>query len=108
MDLVSPEAIKEIFNAIINRAAQNWMRLLINNPSDLFQVKASYKFKPDSVKLFIHMLMAPTDSLLCILKFHPFLLPSTDTHYFWPWTTPSSPYPVDPRLDCMLKSSQPP
>jgi len=36
MDLISLEAIKEIFNATVNRTTQYLMRLLIHNPSDLF------------------------------------------------------------------------
>jgi hypothetical protein len=107
LDLISPEAIKEIFNATVYRAAQNQMTLLINHPLGLFQVKASYYVKPDSIKLFIHMLMAPTNSLLHLLKFHPFTLPFTDTQYSRTWTIPFFPFPVDHRPDCMLRLALP-
>jgi hypothetical protein len=33
MDLISPEAIKDIFDATVKLPAQNWMRLLIHNTS---------------------------------------------------------------------------
>jgi hypothetical protein len=84
MDLVSPYAIKDIFNGIVDRATQSQMRLLINHPSDLFQLEASYNIELKSVKLFIHVPMAPTDSLLWLLNFHPFLLPFTNTYWFLP------------------------
>jgi hypothetical protein len=84
MDLVSPEAIKEIFDSFIELATQNQIRLVINHPSDLFQVEASYNIEPESIKIFIHIPMVPTDSHLCLLKFHPFLLPFTDTHSLLP------------------------
>jgi len=80
MDLISLEAIKEIFDATDNRAAQNWMSLLIHNPSDLFQVEASYYINPNSTKPFIPIPMALTESLLRLLKFPLFLLPFIDTH----------------------------
>jgi hypothetical protein len=58
------------------------MRLLIHHPSDLFQVEASYYVKFQTFKLFVHIPMAPTVSLLCLLKFHP--VPFTDTHSLLP------------------------
>jgi hypothetical protein len=60
------------------------MKLLISNPSDLFQIEVSYYIKPKNVKLFIHVTMAPIHSLLHILKFHPFLLLFTETHLLLP------------------------
>jgi hypothetical protein len=63
MDLIPPEAVKEILDATVNLATQNQMRLLIDHPSDIFQVKCSYYVKPDSVKLFIHMPIPPSPRL---------------------------------------------
>jgi hypothetical protein len=60
------------------------MRLLINHPSDLFQGEASYYVKPKSVKLYILIPMAPTNSPLCLLKFQPFSLPFTNTNSLLP------------------------
>ncbi len=109
LDLISPEAIKEIFNTTVNRATQNWKRLLIHNPSDLFQVKASYYIEPDSVKLFIHVPMAPLTPFSAYWSFSYFRFPSlTLTCYFWTWTTTCFPFEVDHRPYCMLKSAQPP
>jgi hypothetical protein len=64
MDLQFPEAIKEIFSSIIDLALQNQMILLIQHPSDLFQINVSCYIEPDSIKLFIHVPMAPVDLLL--------------------------------------------
>ena len=36
------------------------------------------------MQLFIHVPMAPTNLMLCTLKFHPFLRPFTDTHFLLP------------------------
>jgi hypothetical protein len=80
MDLLSLQAVENIFKAISSQAHCNQMMLLILQPSDSFQVKVSYYVEPENVKLFIRVPMATTDSLLHIHKFHPFLLPFTDTH----------------------------
>jgi hypothetical protein len=64
MDLFSPEAVEDIFDVIIDWAFRNKMRLLIAHPSDPFQIEVSYYVKPETIKLFIHMPMAPVDSLL--------------------------------------------
>ncbi len=84
MDLLSPQAVEDIFEAIINQAFRSQMRLLISHPSDLFQIEVSYYLVPKNVKLFIHMPMAPIDSLLFLLKFHSFPLLFTDTHSLLP------------------------
>jgi hypothetical protein len=52
-----------MFKSIVYQAAQNQMRLLIQHPLYLFQIKISYYIKPDFVKLFIHIPMALVDPL---------------------------------------------
>ncbi len=59
MDLLSPQAVEEIFNAISNSVFRNQMRLLISHLSDLFQIKVSYYMETENIKLFIHVPMAP-------------------------------------------------
>jgi len=56
------------------------MRLLIQHPSDLFQMKVYYYVHPDPVKLFIHIPMALVDSLLWLHKLHPFQIHFMDNH----------------------------
>jgi len=48
------------------------------------QIKVSYYVAAENVNLFIHVPMAPANSLLCIFKFHPFLLLFIDTHSLLP------------------------
>jgi hypothetical protein len=77
MDLLSPQAIED-------RAFLNQMKLPINHPSDLFLILGLLLRGVDTVKLFIHKPMAPIDSLLSLLKFHPLMLPFTDTDSLLP------------------------
>jgi hypothetical protein len=42
MDLLSPKAMEDMFEAISNQTFQNQMKLLISHPSDLFQNEVSY------------------------------------------------------------------
>jgi hypothetical protein len=42
MDLLSPQEVDDIFEAISDWAFRNQMILLISHPSDLFQIEVSY------------------------------------------------------------------
>jgi hypothetical protein len=56
------------------------MKLLIQHPSDLFQMKVYYYVPSDSVKLFIHIPMSLVGSLLWLHKLHPFQIHFMDNH----------------------------
>jgi hypothetical protein len=95
MDLFSPQAVKDIFE-------------VISHPSDLFQIEVSYYMEPENIKLFIQILMVPIDSLLCILKFHPFVLLFTETHSLLPMLNNSlSPCPVGSTTTSMPNCNHP-
>jgi hypothetical protein len=74
---------KKFYN-IGPRARQNYCRLLIDNPSGLFQIDVSYYVDNSDVLLILHVPVAPTSPTLRLIKFHPFPLPFSSSHFLLP------------------------
>jgi hypothetical protein len=55
--------------------------LLIKYHSDLFQVESSLLYDGQDGHILIHVPMAPRNTLLRLLRLHPFPLPMFDTHH---------------------------
>ncbi len=58
--------------------------MLIQYPSDLFQIKTSLLYDSQDRHLLIHVPMTPKTSLLRLFRLHPFPLPMFETHHLLP------------------------
>ena len=61
--------------------------LLLENPSDLFQIEVSYIYDGEDmqdVTLILHVPMAQKCAILCLFHFLPFPLPFLDIHFLVP------------------------
>jgi hypothetical protein len=69
---------------LVQQAEQNGCQLVVCHRSDLFQLKTSYFFNGADVHLLLHVPMVPKDSLLRLLKLHPFPLPLSGSYVLVP------------------------
>ncbi len=84
VDLLDSQQLHHIFDTAARQAnAHNYM-LMIEHPSDLFQIETSYLHNGQDVQLILHIPMAPPDSILRLFQLHPFPLPFTDSHFIMP------------------------
>lgn len=72
------------FQRIVTRSRELKMELLIEQPSDLFQIEVSYFFDGQDISLLLHVPMAAPNSLLRLQRFLPFPLSFTETHFLLP------------------------
>jgi hypothetical protein len=85
IDFLSQNQLQQLFTHLHNVAAKHGCQLLLEHHSDLFQVELSYFFDGKDVHLLLHVPMVAPDSMLRLLKLHPFPLPLTsDSHYLLP------------------------
>jgi hypothetical protein len=87
VDLLNAIQLSNLFNAAQVKAKVNQCQLLISHPSDLFQIKVSYCYDRQYIKLILNI--PPSDSILRLFQLHPFLLPFTKTHFSLPRPTSS-------------------
>ena len=76
--------LKQAFERIVSRTKELKMELLIEQPSDLFQIEVSYFFDGSDISLLLHIPMAAPNSLLRLQCFLPFPLSFTETHFLMP------------------------
>lgn len=76
--------LQDLFHRIRTRTVELGAELLIDQPSDLFQIEVSYVFDGTDVTLIVHVPIATKSSILRLLKFHPFPLSFSDTHFLLP------------------------
>ena len=72
--LINGDALAELFINLSKRAKQMDSTLLIEHPSDLYEVQASYGYDQSGrrFKIYIHVPLARKDQTLKMLKFLPF------------------------------------
>ena len=58
--------------------------LLLENPTDLFQIETSYIFDGSDVTLILHIPMSNHGATLRLMHFHPFPLSFSATHFLFP------------------------
>ena len=83
------------------------MELLIEQPSDLFQIEVSYFFDGEDISLLLHVPMAAPNSLLRLQRFLPFPLSFTNTHFLLP-RPPKNLFAIssgEPRLSLELNEA---
>jgi len=105
--LLSGERLSQALDRAKARASSLQLDLLIEHPSDLFQIETSYFFDGSEVSLLLHVPMAAPKSVLRLLRFHPFPLSFTDKYFLLP--NPSRKlYAIsssEPRLSAELDES---
>jgi hypothetical protein len=84
VDFLSAEQLNILFLKLVQQAEQNGCQLLVPHRSDLFQLETSYFFDGADVHLLLHVPMVPKDSLLRLLKLHPFPLPLSGSYVLVP------------------------
>ena len=84
IDLLSPPQLASLFDALSHRAAELGSELLLERPSDLFQIEASYTVDGDDFTLVVHVPIAARNTLLRLYRFHPFPLSFSKTHFLVP------------------------
>ena len=82
--ILSGSKLLAAFERIKNRAQELRLELLIERPSDLFQIEVSYFFDGHDVSLLLHVPMAAPNSLLRLHRFLPFPLSFTESHFLLP------------------------
>jgi hypothetical protein len=84
VDLLDDKQLQHIFDTAARQAnAHNYM-VMIEHPSDLFQIETSYLHDRQDVQLILHIPMTPPDAVLRLFQLHPFPLPFTDSHFIMP------------------------
>jgi len=84
VDFLKPERLQQVFDAIKAKSLHLQSHMLIEHPSDLFQLELSYLYDGSDVLLILHVPTAPKRSILRLLQFHPFPLAFSKTHSLLP------------------------
>jgi len=81
---LSDAKLNAAFERITRRARDLRLDLLIDRPSDLFQIEVSYFCDGQDISLLLHVPMAAPNSRLRLQRFLPFPLSFTDSHFLLP------------------------
>jgi len=82
--LLSAEQLQHLFGSLKGKAARLNTKLLLEQPSDLFQIETSFSFDGVDVTLLMHVPMVDNSALLRLHRFLPFPLSFSDTHSLTP------------------------
>ena len=77
-------SVTKLFNKIKRRAEDSGNQLLLERPSDLFQIELSYCYDGEDIVLILHVPMAPKNTILRLLKFLPFPFSFSSSHFLMP------------------------
>ena len=72
---LSGKQLMNLFHQVQSQAKRFGYKAVIERPSDLFQLDASYAFDGKVISLLIHVPIAPPDAFMRLYKLHPFPLP---------------------------------
>ena len=75
IDLIPHFQLEDLFEKLQRLAKSNGCELLLEHPSDLFQIEVSYFSFEGDVYLLLHVPMVAPESTLRLFKLHPFPLP---------------------------------
>jgi len=70
-----------LFEATTINVQVNQCKLLLQHPSDLFQIKTSYLYDRNDIQLILHIPMALGDFILQLFQLHLFPQPFTKTRF---------------------------
>ena len=85
--LLSSSQIKTLMDVVRQQAASLDADLLLENPTDLFQIETSYIFDGSDVTLVLHIPMSNHGATYRLMRFHPFPLSFSPTHFLFPKPT---------------------
>ena len=75
VDLIPASQLNSLYERIVFQAQHMKHKLLTEVPSDLFQLEISYFYDGENIHLLLHVPSIPENSMLRLLKLHPFPLP---------------------------------
>jgi len=75
VDFLSAKDLHKLYKNLKTKAAEYDCELVIDKPSDLFQLEVTYFFDGAVVMLLLHTPMTPKDAVLRLFRLHPFPLP---------------------------------
>jgi hypothetical protein len=75
VDFLPAEQLPDLFSKLQKQAQAMDHKLIITQPSDLFQLELSYFYDGARLQMLLHVPTVPKDSILRLLKLHPFPLP---------------------------------
>jgi hypothetical protein len=75
IDFLPAEHLPRLYQQLETQAQAINHKLITKQPSDLFQLELSYFYDGVNMQLLLHVPTVPIDSILRLLKLHPFPLP---------------------------------
>lgn len=72
---LAPKHLLDLFHQVQMSAKRFGYRTVIERPSELFQLDASYTFDGKTLSLLLHVPIAPPEAFMRLYKLHPFPLP---------------------------------
>ena len=84
VDFLEERSLQLLFNGAKRRAQAIGFHLLLERPSELFQLEASHFFNGDVLSVVLHIPIAPEDSLMRLFRLHPFPLPFANNTFLIP------------------------
>ena len=75
VDYLSTKQLISLFHQVQSQAKRFGYKALIERPSELFQLDASYAFDGKVISILLHVPIAPPDAFMRLYRLHPFPLP---------------------------------
>ena len=75
VDFLTVDQLQDLHAKCLTTATQHNSKLIVEYPSDFFQVELSYVYTKDDVVLVLHVPMVPTDALLRLMRYRSFPIP---------------------------------
>jgi hypothetical protein len=75
VDFLPADQLPNLYKKLEQQARTIDHKLIITQPSDLFQLELSYFYDGTQLQMLLHVPTVPKDSTLRLLKLHPFPLP---------------------------------
>lgn len=75
INFLSHKNLMMLFHQVRNQAKMFGYQTVIERPSELFQLDASYAYDGKVISLLLHVPIAPPDAFMRLYKLHPFPLP---------------------------------
>ena len=69
VDFLNVDQLHDLHTRCLNTANLHNSKLIVEYPSDFFQVQLSYVYTKDDVVLVLHVSMVPTDALLQLMRY---------------------------------------
>ena len=82
--LLPAAAVQKVFSRLQSRAIASGNELLLDKPSDLYQIELSYGYDGTDVTLVLHVPMAPRSTTLRLMRFLPFPFTFSKTNFLIP------------------------